>query len=400
MRSAPPLIFLCDITNGERRENGLNQFRRMLCLLLLVSLLFSLCAVPAYASETEGTAETTPTRTEAPDETDAAEDPTKPVAEDPDDEPTEDSAVMTSQSVSMGYDTSGYNAKPTTVPLYLQTDYPKTPYNGSSLATSGCTMACISMVSTYLTGEEHLPDEFARRFNNYEASNIQRMEAASTVMDLTYTKTTLWTDVMDALEEGKVVIVLLGKKSSFTGTQHTVVLTGLTWDGKILVNDPNGANYKKAALKEGFEYGFPPEMMRKGFSGGWIYEEYIPPEPTVSRYPDMKLTADDLYLIASIIWLEARGESFEGQQAIAEIVFNRMASGCFSDTVRGTILAEGQFRTTKFLDDAKPGELQYKAIEKAISGPNVLPIDVYFFARTKTNDHVWGQIGGHVFCYS
>lgn len=38
-----------------------------------------------------------------------------------------------------------------------------------------------------------------------------------------------------------------------------------------------------------------------------------------------------------------------------KIVFNRMISGKFSETLTGTIMAEGQFRTAKFVDDAKPG---------------------------------------------
>lgn len=289
--------------------------------------------------------------------------------------------------------------EPKEIPLYLQTDYKDTPYGSGTVATSGCALTCVSMVAAGMSGKEVRPDALARRFNNYEASNIQRLEAASTVMDLTYTKTFSWKDVMNALAEGKPVIVLLGRPSKFTGNQHTVVLTGLTKDNKILVNDPYGPNHKKAALKDGFAHGFPPEMLTTGFSGAWIYESYNPPECLDSRYPDLELTADEEYLIASIVWLESRGESFEGQQAVAEIILNRYASGKFADSITDIIMADGQFRTTKFLDDAKPGELQYKALEKALYGPNVLPETVYFFARKAPNKNVWGRIGGHVFCY-
>ena len=44
-------------------------------------------------------------------------------------------------------------------------------------------------------------------------------------------------------------------------------------------------------------------------------------------------------------------------------------------------------------------QAQYEAIERALYGPYVLPTDVVFFATYRTNENVWGQIGGHIFCY-
>ena len=104
-------------------------------------------------------------------------------------------------------------------------------------------------------------------------------------------------------------------------------------------------------------------------------------------------------LLARIIWLEARGECFEGQQAVAEVVFNRMLSGAFPDTLYGVIFEKGQFSTAKRVESATPGETQYRAIYEALTGPNVLPLEVVFFATSPENDNVWGTIGGHTFCY-
>jgi len=84
---------------------------------------------------------------------------------------------------------------------------------------------------------------------------------------------------------------------------------------------------------------------------------------------------------------------------VAEVVLNRMASPNFSDTLKGVIYAQGQFRSVPFLKDADPYQAQYEAIERAIYGPYVLPEDVVHFATYPTNDKVWGQIGGHIFCY-
>ena len=41
---------------------------------------------------------------------------------------------------------------------------------------------------------------------------------------------------------------------------------------------------------------------------------------------NISLTQEDIDLLAKIVWLEARGEPVEGQKAVVEVVFNRMAS--------------------------------------------------------------------------
>ena len=84
---------------------------------------------------------------------------------------------------------------------------------------------------------------------------------------------------------------------------------------------------------------------------------------------------------------------------MAEIVLNRLAAENFPDNLQDVIYGQNQFRSVPYLDDAMPEQAQYEAIEAAIYGPYVLPEDVVFFATYKTNENVWGQIGGHIFCY-
>jgi hypothetical protein len=107
----------------------------------------------------------------------------------------------------------------------------------------------------------------------------------------------------------------------------------------------------------------------------------------------------DMNLMAKIIYMEGASEPFDGQQAIAEVILNRLASEKFGTTVKSVVYAEGQFRSVPFLEDAEPFQAQYEAIERAIYGPYILPEDVVHFATFRTNDNVWGQIGGHIFCY-
>ena len=115
---------------------------------------------------------------------------------------------------------------------------------------------------------------------------------------------------------------------------------------------------------------------------------------------DVELTYEEKVLLAKMVWVEAQGESAEGQQAVAEVVLNRLVSEDFPNTLKGVIYSEGQFRSTPKLGDAVPSQAQFEAVEQALEGPYVLPIDVVFFATYPVNKNVWGEIGGHTFCYA
>ena len=296
------------------------------------------------------------------------------------------------------------------IPLYLQNDYPNTRYGSGTIATSGCSIVSLAMVATYLTDHEYLPDELAYYFGGRAINNMARLEYGSDKMQLPYEKTWYFYDALNALKAGKVVIALMEETSIFTDSQHFIVLTGMTEEGKILVNDSFAPNYDRYELKNGFANGFDPEDILCGFSGAWIYDKSAMPEnpylyreerpnKATSRYPGIELTAAEQELLAKVIWVEARGESAEGQQAVAEIVFNRMVSDQFSSTLNDVIYGAGQFRSVPYLDQAEPYQAQYDAIERALYGPNILPMDVVYFATEPFNDKIWGKIGGHIFCY-
>lgn len=125
----------------------------------------------------------------------------------------------------------------------------------------------------------------------------------------------------------------------------------------------------------------------------------------VERYAGITMTEAERDELAAIIYLEARGEPAEGQQAVAEVVLNRVIRQDFPDSIhevlhQGEGTAVPQFSTIRLLSSAKPGQAQYDAIDAALYGPNILPDEVVFFSRSGENDRVWGAIGGHVFCYA
>ena len=297
------------------------------------------------------------------------------------------------------------------VPQYFQGDYPNVRYAGGTVATSGCSATSLAMVATYMTGHEYLPDELARYIGGRAENHMTRIELGSDLLQIPYEKNTNWHVTLQALREGKIAIVLVNSKTHFTQSQHFLVLTGLTSDGKVLVNDSWRTNYSHWALEEGFENGFDPDAIMCGFEGAWVYDKSVMPEdPFIyynpkplrgeSRYEGVELTLPQEDLLAKVVWAEARGECAQGQQAVAEVVLNRMVSEDFAGTLDEVVYGEGQFRSVPHLEDALPGQAQYEAVERALYGPYILPMDVYYFATWETNANVWGQIGDHIFCYA
>lgn len=129
----------------------------------------------------------------------------------------------------------------------------------------------------------------------------------------------------------------------------------------------------------------------------------LPPEP-VPRYSDVSMSEDEHRELAGIVQLEAGNQCAEGQQAVVEVVLNRVISPDFPDTVHDVLhQGEGtkrpQFSTIDNLASAEPVAAQYEAIDAALYGPSILPEDVVFFSRKGENDRVWGKIQDHVFCY-
>jgi hypothetical protein len=296
------------------------------------------------------------------------------------------------------------------MPIYYQNDYADVMYGSGTVANNGCSATALAMVASYMTGHDYTPEMLANYFGGRAENNVNRLEIGSRTLNLTWRKAKNWHYVYEALQKGKVAIVLVAAPSAFTTNQHFLVLNGITKDGKVLVIDPNRDNYLKWDLRSGFETGFETYDIWSCYEGGWIYDKAAMPKKPIyyqekgidrsnPRYPDITLSQADRDLIARVVWAEARGESDEGQQAVAEVVLNRLHSENFPDNVYDVIYGEGQFRTAWLLDKAEPYQTQYEAIERAIYGPYVLPENVVFFAWEKVNNKVWGSIGNHIFCY-
>ena len=111
----------------------------------------------------------------------------------------------------------------------------------------------------------------------------------------------------------------------------------------------------------------------------------------------------DKDLIAKVVMLEAGEKSPECQQAVAEVILNRLVRWGYSDYVPGVLYSENRFSGPLYrspLPDITPSEEHYTAVEKAYSGPYIFPNDyVTYFGTTAWNESVWGELDGITFCY-
>lgn len=115
--------------------------------------------------------------------------------------------------------------------------------------------------------------------------------------------------------------------------------------------------------------------------------------------------SSDLYLLARVVYGEARGEPYVGQVAVAAVVLNRVKSSQFPNTISGvvyepwafTAVNDGQINLT-------PNETAKKAARDAMNGWDpTYGCLFYYNPRTATSNWIRQKeihlsIGSHVFC--
>lgn len=115
-------------------------------------------------------------------------------------------------------------------------------------------------------------------------------------------------------------------------------------------------------------------------------------------------TSDDVYLLARVIYAEARGEPYTGQVAVGAVVLNRVNSSSFPDTISGVIYQRAAF--TAVLDgqiNLTPNDTAIRAAKEAMNGWDPCSGALYYYNRAIiTNDWILsrtviGKIGRHTF---
>lgn len=120
-------------------------------------------------------------------------------------------------------------------------------------------------------------------------------------------------------------------------------------------------------------------------------------------YASISMTDEEAQLLRSILALEADygTEGHDGQKAVVEVIFNRVLSHRWPDTVADVIYQRGQFATVKYLKRPynRPGEHEDDAISAVLrETETVLPsTDYVYFSRGKSNGKAFVKLNHHWF---
>lgn len=111
------------------------------------------------------------------------------------------------------------------------------------------------------------------------------------------------------------------------------------------------------------------------------------------------LSYDDLYLVAQLMTSEAAGEGFNGQAAVAEVVFNRLKSPLFPNTVEEIIYQKSENGISQFSENERirsitPNDTTLEIAQMVFNGSlSVLGnTDVLFYRRPEQGEETnnWG----------
>lgn len=108
------------------------------------------------------------------------------------------------------------------------------------------------------------------------------------------------------------------------------------------------------------------------------------PQPV---YADASVSEYEGDLLERILWAEANDQSFDGQKAVVEVIFNRLRSPEWPDTIEGVLSQKGQFATWKSRNKVRPTEVQSDVISEVLrETETVIPADYVYFSTKK---HGW-----------
>lgn len=131
-----------------------------------------------------------------------------------------------------------------------------------------------------------------------------------------------------------------------------------------------------------------------------VVDRPIIAQESAERWKGIDITPEDIELLARLAWREARGEKLLGMRLVIEVVFNRVLSDKFPNTIYDVLYQPGQFAPdygVPELEDITPTEAQYEAVRLAITETPILEPDVVFFATTPLYGEIFLHVGGHYF---
>lgn len=116
------------------------------------------------------------------------------------------------------------------------------------------------------------------------------------------------------------------------------------------------------------------------------------------------MSSGDVYLLARVVYGEARGEPYAGKVAVAAVVLNRVASAKFPNTIAGVVYQPGAFDCVSDGQiNLAPDDEAIRAARDAMNGWDPSGGAIYYYnPNTATSSWIWSRpiiaaIGGHNF---
>lgn len=92
-----------------------------------------------------------------------------------------------------------------------------------------------------------------------------------------------------------------------------------------------------------------------------------------------EITSVEREMLARLVYREANTESIDCQKAIVSVVFNRLASGYWGDTLEEVVYAENQFAPASLLYCTTPTETNYEAVDYVLENGSIIDSYVLYF---------------------
>lgn len=111
----------------------------------------------------------------------------------------------------------------------------------------------------------------------------------------------------------------------------------------------------------------------------------------VDTRPDIKITTtsmkdvEELWLLARLIEAEAGNQDFYGKQLVADVVFNRVDSDTFPDSIPDVIFQDGQFTVIEngaFIKNLAVSDESFEAAKSEYGSR--INTDVMYFSKGKS----------------
>lgn len=195
---------------------------------------------------------------------------------------------------------------------------------------------------------------------------------------------------VDAMDAASILTEAAHLAFAETGTftDDQMFSADVNEDGYVNAGDASYIMSYASYLGTGGTVSFNEFMGKDTVSGTEQPEEIKPTAPSDGLAGNIvSLTESEATMLAALVTLEAKGESYECQKAVASLVINRMLTSNL--TVEGVIYQKNQFSTASRVASTTPTESCQNAVNEVLAKGTTLPIYVTFFRAGYY--HSWGD---------